>query len=127
MLKDKNFLELAKYLIVGVINTFVGFGLTLLLTYLDVLPEAANFAGWVFGTAVSFVLNSVFTFKQKPTWRAYFKFILSMSLAFFINIAVLRICYVWLGLNVYLSQLIAAVFYTLSGFLLSKFFAFKKR
>lgn len=119
------FFELVRYGLVGVVNTIVGLGLTLLLTFVGVLPEAANFIGWCVGVAVSFLLNSRFTFKTQPTWQGYFRFLLSMSAAFFLNLVAFWLAFRLFGVDVYLSQLLAAVVYTLSGFLLSKFFAFR--
>ncbi len=121
----KSFGELVRYLIVGIFNTLVGFGITIFLTYIAITPELANLIGWLFGTAVSFFLNARFTFKTAPTFGAYWRFMASMLAAFLINILVLSLAYRACGLNVYLAQVIAAVAYTASGFFLSKFFAFK--
>lgn len=115
-----------KYLMVGMINTLVGFGIIFLLMYRGLLPEIANFIGYLCGFILSFILNKYFTFKSKNYVKSEFiRFALSMGIAYLINLLILVISYRYFGINEYISQIIAGIFYTLSGYLLSKFYAFK--
>ena len=89
-------------------------------------PEVSNLAGYVVGIFVSYVLNKYFTFKKnKKSKKEFFKFALSMLIAYLLNFLTLLICYRILNIDKYLSQIIAGVIYTLSGFIFSKFYAFK--
>lgn len=116
-----------KYLMVGMINTLVGFGIIFLLMYGGLLPEIANFIGYLCGFILSFILNKYFTFKSKNYVKSEFiRFALSMGIAYLINLLILVISYRYFGINEYISQIIAGIFYTLSGYILSKFYAFKK-
>ncbi|TQR29528.1 GtrA family protein [Campylobacter sp. MIT 99-7217] len=119
--------ELIKYCLVGILNTLVGFGVVLLLSFLALMPELANLIGYTLGIFCSFFLNKYFTFKSKSkSHRDFLKFVFAMCIAYLINLLVLFIAYRIFHINVYLAQLFAALSYTLSGFLLSKFFVFVK-
>lgn len=114
-------IELFKYLLVGVLNTLIGFGTIFLLIFVGVLPELANFLGYVIGIICSYFLNKTFTFKSQKSGD-FLPFVLSMIIAYVLNFIAFVILFRLLGVNVYVSQIIAGGIYTLSGFLLSKFF-----
>lgn len=120
--------HLALYCLVGTINTFIGFGIIFVLTFLGVLPELANFLGYCIGIVCSFFLNNKITFSDKKTNKSQslLKFAGSMGVAYLVNLAVLFLSYRIFGLNVYLSQILAGVSCTLCGFLLSKFFVWRE-
>lgn len=116
------------YCLVGVFNTFVGFGVIFALTFLGLMPEAANFLGYCIGIVCSFFLNNAITFSQSKISKAkgLSKFALSMGVAYFVNLGVLFLSYRVFELNVYLAQAFAGVSYTLCGFVLSKVFVWKE-
>ena len=115
-----------KYLLVGLINTVIGFGIIFIMMFCGFSPEVSNLVGYVVGIFVSYILNKYFTFKQrKKSKKEFFKFTLSMLIAYSLNLLTLLICYRILNIDKYLSQIIAGVIYTLSGFILSKFYVFK--
>lgn len=116
------------YCLVGVINTFIGFGIVFALTFAGVLPELANFLGYCIGIVCSFFLNSKITFAKNKVKKSQglLKFALSMGVAYLLNLLVLFLNYRIFGLNVYLSQILAGGSYTLCGFLLSRFFVWRE-
>lgn len=116
------------YCLVGVINTFIGFGIIFILTFIGILPELANFLGYCIGIVCSFFLNNKITFSDNKVDKArgLLKFATSMGVAYLVNLAVLFLSYRIFGLNVYLSQILAGGSYTLCGFLLSKFFIWRE-
>lgn len=115
-----------KYLLVGVANTIIGFGIIFTMMFSGFSPEVSNLVGYVIGIFVSYVLNKYFTFKKKKkNKKEFFKFIFSMLISYSLNLLTLLICYRILNIDKYLSQIISGVIYTLSGFILSKFYAFK--
>lgn len=115
-----------KYLLVGVANTIIGFGIIFIMMFCGFSPEVSNLVGYIVGIFVSYVLNKYFTFKKnKKSKKEFFKFALSMLIAYLLNFLTLLICYRILNIDKYLSQIIAGVIYTLSGFIFSKFYAFK--
>ncbi len=58
---------LVKFCLVGVVNTGVYYGVYLLLFRL--MPYvAAHLIGWTVSVVVSYLLNSWFTYRVRPTW-----------------------------------------------------------
>lgn len=115
-----------KYGIIGVFNTLVGFGIIFFLFFLGVYPELSNFIGYVIGFFVSYFLNKKYNFKSENSHKKDLpKFLLSMSLAYILNLLVLIICYRYLDVNVYISQILAGTVYVLTGYILSKIWVFK--
>lgn len=118
---------LVKYLGVGVINTLFGFGIIFALMFFGLSPELSNVAGYSFGVCLSYLLNKFFTFKSRAKKGAEFlKFVISMLTAYILNFITLKVLLEF-QINAYLAQIISGGVYTLSGFLLSKFWAFKER
>ncbi len=116
-----------KYSVIGVFNTFVGYGIIFVLVYFGLFPELSNFIGYFIGFFVSYFLNKKYNFKSKNHHKEDFpRFLLSMSIAYLSNLLVLVICYRFLDINVYLSQVFAGVVYVLVGYSLSKIWVFKK-
>lgn len=117
-----------KYLFVGVINTIFGFSIIFFLMWLEIpqiTPQVANLIGYFCGFILSYFLNKHFTFESKNSHRRDFsRFAIVMICAYLINLAVLKICLNY-GLNKYFAQIVAGVFYTISGFIFNRFFAFK--
>ncbi|PAF47382.1 hypothetical protein BKH46_04700 [Helicobacter sp. 12S02634-8] len=118
--------SLLRYLLVGGVNTALGFGVIFALMYVGWGAELANLLGYICGLICSYLLNKTFTFKSKnPHKRDFLRFLLAMGIAYGVNLLILLVCYRLLHINAYLSQIIAGVAYTLSGYCLSKFWAFK--
>lgn len=115
------------YALVGVINTAVTWIIMVGLMLLGVIPEVANFIGWVAGFLNSYFLNKKFTFKSKNSHKKdALRFGIAMGVAYVANLLALIIAYRLFGINEYIAQIIAAVFYTITGYLISKFWAFKQ-
>lgn len=116
-----------KYGIIGVFNTLVGYGLTFYLFYIDVFPELANLLGYVVGFFVSYYLNKKFNFKsQNSHGNDLPKFITSMSIAYIVNLIVFMSLSRIFGLNLYIAQIIAGIFYIGVGYFMSKKWVFKE-
>lgn len=114
------------YGLVGVTNTCVGLGLCLLLTFLGLVPEVANLFGNIAGVINSYFLNKKFTFKsnnshKQDAWR----FGVAMGVAYLANLATLSITHRIFGVDVYIAQICSSVVYTIVGYLVSKFWAFR--
>lgn len=116
--------ELGKYLLVGIINTGVGFGTIFLLVFLGILPEIANLLGYIAGVLCSYIFNKTFTFQSKKKGD-FLPFVLSMGVAYIFNLLTFVLFFRGMAINVYTSQILAGAVYTLSGFILSKFFVWK--
>jgi len=116
---------LIKYGLIGIFNTFIGYGLTFLLFYIGILAELSNFIGYIIGFFVSYYLNKKYNFKSKNSHKKDMpKFIVSMLVAYIVNLIVFSLFYRYLEMNAYLSQVIAGIFYVAIGYILSKIYVF---
>lgn len=117
-------MRFVRYCCVGVFNTVLGLGIILSLSFLGFSAELSNFIGYSIGIGISYVLNSIFTFKDQK--GNVFKFFVCAFIAYILNFLTLCLLYQVLHINVLLSQICASAVYTISGFLLSRSIAFKK-
>ncbi len=117
--------QFVKYNLVGIVNTTIGFSIIFSLMFLGVSAVLSNALGYAIGSIVSYYLNKKYTFESNENSKTQaIKFFAVLAVSYLINFAVLK----WLleFMNPYLAQLISAVVYTLSSFLLAKFLVFKE-
>ena len=122
MLK-KTLLQFITYNIVGIANTLVGFSIIFSLMYLGISPTWSNLIGYSIGAILSYYLNKKYTFKSdSKDKKEAIKFFTILLIAYSLNFITLQ----WLltFTNPYLAQLISAIIYTLSSFLLARIFVF---
>jgi putative flippase GtrA len=84
----------------------------------------SNAIGYAFGAVLSYYLNKRYTFKTDGNSRIEaLKFFMVLGISYLLNFLALQ----WFLtlLNPYIAQLFSAIIYTLSSFLLAKFFVFK--
>lgn len=130
-MKIKEYISLYKnfilYLTIGLINTFVGYGVIFaLMFFANYSPEKSNFLGYLVGFFVSYILNKNLNFRSKNSHLYELpKFLLSMALAYFSNLLTLIVSYRFLKIDEYLSQILAGGMYVVVGYTLSKYFVFK--
>ncbi|PAF43946.1 GtrA family protein [Helicobacter sp. 11S02596-1] len=114
------------YLLVGAINTIVGFGIIFILMAMGVNIELSNLLGYACGLVCSYLLNKTFTFKSKNTHaKDLTRFLIAMGIAYSINLAILSLSYRFFGINAYVAQVLAGIFYVIGGYCLNRFWAFK--
>jgi len=114
------FVQFVKYNLVGIVNTFVGFSIVFLLMYVGFSAILSNVVGYTIGSVVSYVLNNKYTFDATNQHQKVFvKFFMVLAINF------MTLQYVLTFMTPYLAQLCAAVVYTLSSFLMMRFFVFK--
>jgi putative flippase GtrA len=121
----------ARFAVVGLANTAVGFGVIMTLQFgLRAPPHLANAGGYAVGFVVSFVLNRRFTFADHgrlgPT---AVRFAIAALGAFALNQAALSMATRWLGHGgaaPVIAQGIAAVSYTLASFVLCRAWVFRQ-
>ena len=117
--------QFMRYNAVGVINTLIGFSIIFGLMFLGFDPILSNAVGYGVGSLVSFYLNKVYTFKAtKHSWRQVLYFFMILGISYLINVLVLHALLPWV--NPYLAQLMSAIVYTLSSFLLAKNIVFRE-
>lgn len=119
-------MQFLKYLAVGLLNTFVGYGVFFILVrFLHMTPEIANAIGYIFALSVAFLLNRIFVFRGNfLISKAIPRFLLAFAIAFSINQFVLIFFYRYLHFTAEISQIPAMIGYTLVFFALNKYFVF---
>lgn len=120
----KVYLEFVSYNIVGIVNTLFGFSIIFSLMFAGLSATLSNAIGYFFGAILSYTLNKKYTFKSKePNKTEALKFFMVLAISYGLNFVTLQI--LLNHINPYYAQFISAVVYTLSSFLLAKFFVFK--
>lgn len=117
-----------RYIATGMINTCVGLGtIYFAIRVLSMGDGAANVVGYATGIVCSFLLNKHWTFVARGSAAPQFlKFLAVVGLAYLINLAVVMTCIKVLGLNRYLGQALGVPPYTITGYLGSRYFAFRE-
>ena len=118
------FAQFFKYNIVGIVNTLVGFSIIFLLMFAGVTPTVSNAIGYGLGAILSYFLNKKYTFNaENNSQTQMLKFFMVLGVAYMLNYVVLQ----WLlsVMNPYGAQVLSAIVYTVSSFILAKFFVFE--
>jgi putative flippase GtrA len=118
--------QIARFIIVGVVNTGLGYGIIFFCMYALMLnPILSNAIGYGVGFLISFTLNKNFTFESNGrSVTELGKFLFAFIVAYLLNLAALYLCLNTFELHGIPSQLIAGVIYIASSFLLSKHLVF---
>ncbi|SAK89890.1 GtrA-like protein [Caballeronia hypogeia] len=117
-------LEFLKYLLVGGLNTALSAAIILGVQWAGASPVVANMIGYGIGVAVSFALNSKFTFRTAATRHAALRFLVVVLISYLANLAtvlsVLRLTHA-----PYLAQLSGIPVYVILGFIGNKYWALR--
>jgi putative flippase GtrA len=117
-----------RFAAVGALNTAVGLCVILgSMALLGLGDVAANALGYACGLAVSFVGNRTWTFGDRGPWiDSLPRFLGVFAVAYGLNLVALFFVRDHLQVNSYLAQAVAIVVYTVSFFVGSRTFAFRK-
>lgn len=128
-LQNETFLQLNRFILVGVLNTVITITIFLFLTnFVKLDYRLSNSIGYIIGVINSFIWNKKWTFKTKNSLKSEFlKFIVVFIISYFINFLIVIYFKEHLRFNKNISQMIGIIFYTLSFFIGSKIFVFKKK
>lgn len=111
--------HVARFAVVGVLNTGVYYGTYLLLsTVLHYL--AAHLLAITVAMVVSFFLNCLWTFRTRPTWRKFALFPLTNATNYLLTTAGVVVLVEWLGVDEHIAPLLAAAAAIPVTFLLSR-------
>ncbi|MEA1879604.1 MAG: GtrA family protein [Campylobacterota bacterium] len=119
---QKTLFQFLRFNLIGIVNTFFGFSIILVLMLVGFTATSSNAIGYGLGAILSYYLNSKYTFQTQHTTKKALKFFAILALAYMLNYLTLQ----WLltFINPYLAQLGSAIIYTLSSFILAKLFVF---
>ena len=120
-------LQLIKFCMVGGSGLVVDFGITYIFKeLLKVNRYVANSIGFVCAATTNYILNRIWTFRSTDPQitRQYLLFLGIAVVGLGINNAVIYLLSDRLGLNFYLSKLVATVVVTVWNFLMNYFITF---
>lgn len=133
----KKYEEIIVYLIVGGITTVISWTAMFLVSYLafgnPLHPTATqnlvlSTVNWSAGVAAAYPMNRIWVFKSKDSnvFRECSKFVVSRISTYVLEI-VIRQVFGWLGINVYITTIVAAVLVIIGNYILSKLLVFRKK
>ncbi|MBI3223145.1 MAG: GtrA family protein [Nitrosomonadales bacterium] len=109
----------------GALNTVAGFAVIFLLMGLGASPFVANIGGYLVGFILGFVVSKKFVFRSEGHFIAEsLRYLAAFLICFLLNLLALQIALSALQLNGILAQLFAAAVYTLTMYLMSRWFVF---
>ena len=115
-----------RFLIVGGINTAVGYGTFAALIFCGAHYILAHVAATIIGTTCSYILNKYFTFKQyKKSFAEVCRFVLVYITSFISGIVVLYVMVTLMSLDAYFAGMLNLVFTTLISWFGHKYFSFR--
>ncbi len=119
-------IELTKFAGVGLLNTVVGLAIIYSLKwYLQWGEVAANFVGYSICITLGFVLNGRWTFGQSAlNLRHMVGYFLVAGIAYLANLIAVLVSIETLNFPGDLAQLVGVPAFTLTSYLLNKFFVF---
>lgn len=117
-----------KFVVVGIINTVIGYMVFLVSLHLfSLAPFIANTFSYVIALIFSFFLSKNFVFAYGVTnFRAVIKFITAFIIAFTCNQMILYVGYNIFVLPAEIAQIFAMCTYTVIFFIINKVFVFKR-
>ncbi|MFD2331442.1 GtrA family protein [Cohnella sp. GCM10020058] len=111
--------EIIKFVLVGLINTFTTY--FVYLGFLHYLPYIAAYSiSYGFGIIISYFLNSLLVFKEKLSWKSFFKFPLIYVVQYGLNTLLLYIFVHHLMIHERIALLVSIIITTPLTFLLSR-------
>lgn len=119
-------MQLIKYLGVGLLNTFVGYGVFFILVRsTNIAPEIANGAGYFLALVVAFLLNRLYVFKASgATLVLVKKFAYAFFFSFLLNQIILVVSFRIFKFTPEIAQIPAMITYTIMFYVLNKYYVF---
>jgi putative flippase GtrA len=120
--------RLGRFAIVGLANTVLGLAIIFACKALLGMPDAlANFVGYATALLLGFSLNRRWTFAYDgSSATAFIRYLLVLACAYAANLATVVASISLLGIDSYLAQAAGIAPYTLTNYLGSRLFAFRK-
>jgi putative flippase GtrA len=119
--------QVARYGVVGALNTAIGLAVIYGGMALGLGDIAANAIGYLVGLSLSYALNSHWTFRYRGSHAgAAPRFLLVIAVAYAVNLGTLLLARDWAGLSSRLAQLCGVIAYVGVGFAGSRLYAFSR-
>ena len=124
----RSFIQIIKFCLVGVMNTVIGLSIIYsTMFFLGFDNVSANISGYSAGVIFGFIINRHWTFNHHgPMYKSFCKYALIFAVSYPINLCVVLLLNDQCLIDKYIAQAIGILPYTISFFLLSKYFVFKR-
>ncbi len=117
-------MQLGKFLVVGLMNTFIGYSIFALLTVLHFGPATALILTYVIAVPVNYFTTGKLVFGI-TNFRSFLLFIMSYVAIYYINLfALTRL--IQIGISQILAQALIVPFIAILSFVIFKMLVFKK-
>lgn len=128
ILNNKLSSETIRFVLVGVLNTVVGYGCYFVLLYLQVNYIISLAISHIVGVTNSFFWNKYWTFKSKGNIKhELVKFISVYVITFFLNLGILVIFVEYVKVDKRVAQVYALFIVTIISYIGHKFWSFKSK
>lgn len=114
-----------RFCIVGGANTLFTALIIFIMIHLDYGTYFSNAAGFSGGMLLSFIMNSIFTFKERIAIKRFIKFLITCGLCYLLNLSVLFFVKFLYPNVIFANQILGMLVYTGSNFYISKKWAYK--
>ena len=129
----KNYREIIRYLIVGVLPTVVSLAVyyVCVLTFLNpqsaLQLQAANVLSWIAAVTFAYITSRIYVFqsKRKDWLQEAAAFYSSRLLTLFMDMAIMFVMVTLCGMNDKLAKLVVQVVVTIANYIFSKLFVFR--
>jgi len=116
---------IARYSGSGVVNTILGFVVIFSAMALGFSPVVSNVAGYAVGFTSGFVLSKKFVFRSSGHFVAEsVRYVIAFVISFLFNLLVLHLALTYFDLHAVISQIVAAVSYTMLMYILTRVYVF---
>lgn len=117
---------LGRYVGSGTVNTLIGFAVIFTAMAIGLSPISANVAGYTVGFILGFVISKKIVFRSGGNLISESaRYLIAFFMAFAVNLFTLNIALEWIRLQPVLAQACAAATYTISMYLLARYFVFR--
>jgi putative flippase GtrA len=120
---------LFRFLIVGMLNSGVGYAFILLGLWLGFGDYLANAMGYAIGLGISYALHRNWTFAVSTavSWREVARFAVAVIVAYSVNLTVIHLARSLGYFNSSIVQGVAMATYSCAFFILTRFLVFRSR
>ena len=129
--------ELIVYVIVGGLTTLVSWAVKFAWNFIfyggtayptELQAVILSTVEWVAGVAFSYPTNRRFVFQSKDPeiFKECIKFVLSRVSTYLLSVG-LNVLLTWLGVNVYVTTIVAAIAVVIANYVISKLLVFRKK
>lgn len=117
--------RIAKFLIVGVLNTLFGYGIYAALVFIDLPYLVALFMATIAGVIFNYFSIGRMVFKARGGWFVFGKFIVAYAVVYVTNAVLLSILTEGNYLNAYLAQGVCILPSVVMSWLLMNFWVYR--